>query len=155
MSGKSRKKAKRKATGVPFGPDNPPPKSPGRPPKGPPPPEPVYDPSIPLQLWAVRVAAGWVHNTLPLNPAVRMYVQLRKKSGGQFSSQWAALERQFSGKSESVTDDQPQVPAEAVENEKIECPTSEKVIEELGDWLERHRVEAEERAAKLSRGEKA
>jgi hypothetical protein len=143
----------RKRNRTTFGPDNPPPKSPGRPKKNKTivvPPEPVLEDGKPAHLAACEAAILWTHDELPQNPLVRHYVEIKQKSPLALNTVWRRLSDEFEagqkGQEEEKSVDRP--PDE-------DDPTSDKVIASLEDWLERHRKAALKTAAELSTGKRA
>lgn len=71
------------------------PRKDGEEPKYVPRPEVVLDGSLPAQLAACRASMEWHHTALPDHPAVRLYVQLRRKNMHNFEAKWLALEREW------------------------------------------------------------
>lgn len=115
-----------------WGPNNPPPKSPGRPPKFVPP-EPVLEAGVPDQLAAMRAAAHWSFDTFPKLEIVRFYVALKKKNPLGFSREWQTQEKAFS---RSGGDDS--LPAVDSGAERVTCDVTPKIVETMEAWLARH-----------------
>lgn len=145
MAKTANRKAKKRPGWIPanaFGPNNPPPKSPGRP-KKPLPPEPVLEEGIPAQLAAMRAAAHWQYDTLPQLAVVRFLVNLKKKNPLGFNSQWQAQERAFLKLGGGFpAPDEPDLPEAADTPEAVACGVTPKVVETMEEWLSRHLARA-------------
>lgn len=84
--------------GRPWGPDNPPPKSPGRPrannPLDPLGDERRADPGVGDRLAAIRAAMKWRGGQPPKDATVKFYWELRKKNVREFGLVWDRLEKE-------------------------------------------------------------
>lgn len=151
-------KAPQKAKPNRWGPDNPPPKSPGRPPKAKKPPEPVLEEGLPANLAACRAAVAWNHEELPQDNLVRVYVDLKNRSPASFIDKLMKLENKFEeetrAKHAKLADpDAEEAPAASHEADLLPPdPVTDKVIGYIDAWLDRHRRKAVEEAAQILSG---
>jgi hypothetical protein len=120
------------------------------------PPEPELETGIPVELAVARAAMYWEHKILPLNPAVRTCVRLRRDNPKDFIANWQKLEQLYRESGGGIPG-QPSAggPVVPVVEERLVDPVSERVIGECEAWLEKRRVEAEAKAQAIERGEKA
>lgn len=109
--------------------------------------EPVLDADLPFDLAAMRAAMHWEYEKLPKHPAVRAFVQARKKKPFEFTARWQALEEKLRElRSSSVQSAVTSNVESSDEPEEVDDPSGRRVVEEINVWLARCKQEAEERA---------
>src|SRR5678809_1013956 len=110
--------------------------------------EPELDAGVPEELAAIRAANRWSWEELPKHPLVETWVTIRRKHPKEFKSTLERLEKEYAESSKPVVSS-----SAAVVEERVEDAVSERVIAECEAWLEKRRVEAEEKARAIERGE--
>lgn len=123
---------------------NPPPKSEGRPKR---PPEPVLDPALPIDLALYRAAVSWTDsNYMPKDGRVAALIREMRKSPTRFNTRWRKLEDDWkkNGGAPMMASAATTTPTPSVKEaaDRVEDKVTERVVEDLKEWLERHEREA-------------